>query len=143
MRTNVTFRHPAEFVPLSDEDGVLAVSGALWFVTLLQDVAGLQIDDDSCQEDWGVVIFARRNGRRFWIGLSAWDAANTWLAQFHHGPFAWLQRFGSSGKGEFRRLLCNVHAVLNEDPAVSDVAWYAESEMSKAEPAGFRTPVED
>src|SRR6516162_6681702 len=103
MRTNVTFRHPAEFVPLSVEDGILAVSGAQWFAALLRRIRGLEIDEDLCQEDWGVVFFARRNQKKFWIGLSAWDSEGAWLAHFHHGSFARLQRFSSSGKKELKR----------------------------------------
>jgi hypothetical protein len=30
MRAHVTFRYPAEFVPLSKEDGILAARGAQW-----------------------------------------------------------------------------------------------------------------
>src|SRR5437868_5003327 len=74
MRTNVTFRHPAQFVALSDEGRILAVNGALWFAMVLQRVPALQIDDDLCQEDWGVVLFARRRNKTFWIGLSGWQA---------------------------------------------------------------------
>jgi hypothetical protein len=141
MRTNVTFRHPAEFVPLSDQDGILAVSGAQWFVTLLRRVAGLEIGEALCQEDWGVVIFARRKQRTFWIGLSAWDSEGAWLAHFHHGSFAWLQWFSSSGKNELKCLLADVHEVLANEPAISEIAWYEESEMSKPGPVGFPTPV--
>lgn len=62
MRTHVTFRHPAEFVgDLEDGGGVLAVPGAQWFAALLRRVPGVEIDKDLCQEDWGVVFFARRN----------------------------------------------------------------------------------
>ena len=91
MRTNVTFRHPAEFVPLSEDDGILAVSGANWFGALLGRVPGLVIDDNACQEDWGVVFFVRHNQVKFWIGLSAWDETGKWLAHFHYGSFAWLR----------------------------------------------------
>ena len=66
MRTNVTFRHPAKFVAFSDEDGVLAASGAGWFVDLLRRVPALEVDDDLCQEDWGIVG----------IGLGAWAIGN-------------------------------------------------------------------
>ena len=142
MRTNVTFEHPAEFVPVSDEDGILTVSGAQWFAELLRRVSGLEIDQDLCQEDWGVVFFAQRNEKKFWIGLSAWDAEGAWLAHFHHGSFAWLQRFSSSGKNELKRLLADVHEVLASEPAISHIAWHEESEMSKPQPAGFPTPVD-
>lgn len=136
MRTNVTFRHPAEFVPLSDDDGILAVSGAQWFAALLRRVPDLEIDEELCQEDWGLVYFARRNQKKFWIGLSAWDSDGAWLAHFHHGSFAWLQRFSSSGKNELKRLLADVHEVLASEPAISEIAWHEETKMSKPQPAG-------
>jgi hypothetical protein len=142
MRTSVTFRHPAEFAPLSDEDGILAARGAQWFSALLRRVPCLQIDEDLCQEDWGVVFFARRNQMKFWIGLSAWDSDGAWLAHFHHGSFAWLQLFSSSGKNELKRLLADVHNVLATEPGINDIAWHDGSEMSKPQPAGFPTPVE-
>ena len=142
MRTTVTFRHPAEFVPLSDEDGILAVDGAQWFAPLLRRVAALQIDEDLCQEDWGVVFFACRHKSKFWIGLNAWDVEGAWVAHFHHGSFAWLQWFRSSGKSELSRLLADVHDVLATEPGVTEIAWHEESEMSKPKPAGFPTPVE-
>jgi hypothetical protein len=140
MRTNVIFRHPAEVVPLSDEDPILAVSGAEWFAALLQRVPGLEIDDELCQEDWGVVLFARREEKKFWIGLSGWDADGAWLAHFHHGSFAWLQRFTSSGNSELKRLLTDVHDVLASTPAIFNIVWHEESDMSKPHPAGFPTP---
>lgn len=143
MRTNVTFHHPAEFVSFSDEDGVLSVGGAQWFVTLLRRVPGLEINEKLCQEDWGVAIFAKRADRKFWIGLSMWpDGEHAWLVHFHHGSFAWLQRFSSSRQRELQKLACDVHRVLTSEPLVSDVVWYDESQMRKAEPDGFATPVE-
>jgi hypothetical protein len=131
MRTKVTFRHPAQFVPLSDEDGILAVSGAQWFASPLRRVPGLMIDADLCQEDWGVVLFARREQRKFWIGLSAWDSEGAWLAHFHHGSFAWLHWFSSSGNNELRRLLADVHDVLACEPAISEIAWHEDNDRSK------------
>jgi hypothetical protein len=143
MRNNVTFRHPAEFIGDSEDGGgVLAVSGAHWFGELLRRAAGLQLDEDLCQEDWGVVFFARRNQKRFWVGLSAWDSEGAWLAHFHHGSFAWLQWFTASGKSELQRLLADVHDVLASDPAITEIAWYEESEMGKPEAVGFSTPIE-
>src|SRR5262249_20354242 len=100
------------------------------------------IDNELCQEDWGVVVFARRNQKKFWIGLSFWDVGGEWLAHFHHGSFPWLQWFSSSGNDELKRLLADVHAMLTSEPAISGVLWYEEREMSKAEPVGFRRPVE-
>jgi hypothetical protein len=140
MRTNVTFRHPAEFVSTSDEDGILSVNGGQWFAALLRQVPGFEIDEDQCQEDWGVVFFAQRNQKKFWIGLSAWSSEDKWIAHFHHASFAWWQRFGSSGKNELKHLLAGVHEVLASETAISDIAWYEESEMHKPQPAGFPTP---
>jgi hypothetical protein len=143
MRINVTFRHPAEFVGDSEDGGgVLAVRGAHWFAALLRRVPDLQIDEDLCQEDWGVVSSARRNQKKFWIGLSAWDSEGAWIAHFHHASFAWLQRFSSSCKNELKRLLVGFHEVLSSEAAISDIAWHEESEMNKPQPASFPTPVE-
>ena len=68
MRNNVTFHYPANFVPVSDDDGILSVTAADWFVSLLRRVNDLSVRSDLCQEDWGVVVFAERAGKRFWIG---------------------------------------------------------------------------
>lgn len=70
MRTNVIFRHPTEFVAASAEDDILSADGADWFVSLLRQIPGLEIEPQLCQEDWGVVVLAKRKGKRFWIGLS-------------------------------------------------------------------------
>lgn len=143
MRTNVTFHHPAELVTISDEDGILAVEGAKWFIALLRRVPDLEIDEELCQEDWGVVIFVRRAQKKFWIGLSVWpDGEHAWLAHFHHGSFAWLQRFVPSGQRGFLALVNEVHRALTSEPAVSDVLWYEESQMGKSEPNAFATPVD-
>ena len=61
MRTNVSFRHPAPFVPLPDTEDILAVGGTQWFADLLRRVPDIGIDREPCQEDWGVVFFVRRN----------------------------------------------------------------------------------
>jgi hypothetical protein len=141
MRNSVIFRHPAGFVPLSYEDGVLAVSGAQWFIPLLRQVPGLQIDDELCQEDWGVVVFARRERKKFWIGLSFWpDGEHLWLAHFHHGSFAWLQRLISSRKSELQKLVLNFHETLAKEPAISDIVWYEEGTLKQANPTGFSKP---
>jgi len=142
MRSNVSFRHPAEFAALPDTEDILAVGGARWFADLLRRIPDLELDGELCQEDWGVVVFARRKEKIFWIGLSAWQGDHTWLAHFHHGSFAWLQWFRSSGKEELRRLLADAHAVLSSEPAVSDIVWYEEKEMRKGNPRGFATPID-
>src|SRR5206468_3241355 len=97
-------------------------------------VPGLHIDQDPCQEDWGVVFFARRNQKKFWIGLSAWDVDGAWLAHFHHGSFAWLQSFRTFGKNELNRLLADVHNVLVNESAITDITWHEESDMRKPRP---------
>lgn len=141
MRTNVSFEHPAEFVPVSGEDGVLAVAGAKWFLALLSRIPGLSANAELCQEDWGVVIFAERNKKRFWVGLSMWpESDHAWLAHLHHGSSAWLQRFSSSGKSEFAQVALELHKVLKSEPSVSAVSWYREGDMTKAKPNGASTP---
>jgi hypothetical protein len=103
----------------------------------------LEVNDDLCQEDWGVVVFVRRESKRFCIGLSAWrDGERAWLAQVRHGSFAWLQRFGRSGKTELDRLVSDLHEMLASDPAVSAITWYHESEMSKPDSNGSANPAE-
>lgn len=141
MRNNVTFRFPAEFVPVSDEDGILSTAGADWFVSLLRRVAGLSVQSELFQEDWGVVIFAERDGNRFWIGLSLWpEDEPAWLAHFHHHSFAWLQRWSAAGKRELERLVSDFHSVLASEPAVRDIAWYRERDMSRADVQSSPTP---
>ncbi len=125
---------------VSDEDGILDVSGAEWFASLLRRVPNLAVDQDLCQEDWGVVFFVRRGRYKFWIGLSAWIADGTWLIHLHHGSFAWLQWLSTTGRSELGHLILDVHKVLINDPEVTEIAWYVESEMSKPWPAGFPTP---
>ena len=141
MRTNVVFEHPADFVPVSDEDGVLAVRGAQWFVDLLQAIPGLEIDPRLCQEDWGVAIFVCSGNKKFWVGLSMWpESDRAWLAHVHHGSFAWLQRFSTSGRAELERFVTNVHHALADNPSITNVVWYQESAMRKASPIGAATP---
>jgi len=142
MRTNVTFRHPAEFVPLSREDGILATGGAGWFVGLLRRIPGLSLDDNLCQEDWGVAIFVRMEQSELWIGLSLWpDEQQTWLAHCHHR--GWLQRVTPSGRRALGRLVSELHSVLSSDPAVSAVDWYEERQMTSENPQRYATPTDD
>ena len=141
MRTSVAFKYPAEFVPLSDEDGILAVSGAEWFVSLLRRVDGLSVQTELCQEDWGVVVFAERAGQRFWIGLSEWpDDEPAWHAHIHHDSFAFLQRWSAAGKRELERSASDIHSVLASEPKVRDIAWYHESDMNRAHAPSSATP---
>jgi hypothetical protein len=130
MRTHVTFRHPAGFVPLSDEDGILSVAGAEWFVSLLKQVPDLAVRSDLCQEDWGIVAFAERSERKFWVGLST-EEEGAWVAHFHHGSWAWLQRLSPSGNRALQRLVQDFHRVLANQAAVSEITWYREDDMMK------------
>jgi hypothetical protein len=144
MRTNITFRYPAEFLAHEEYgEDVLAVRGAQWFADLLKRVPGLEVDEELCQEDWGVVVFARRNQKTFWIGLTPWDwiTEGAWNAHFHHGSFSWLQWFSSTGKEEFKRLLIDVHDVLVSEPTITEIAWFEEREMNKPGPHSYPTPV--
>ena len=141
MCNNVKFQYPAEFVPLSDEDGILAIEGTAWFVQLLQRIPDLTVNPELCQEDWGVVIFARRNGRKFWIGVSMWpEGEHAWLAHFHHDAFSWIQKLSASGKAELRRLVTDFHQVLASEEAVTEIKWHLESEMMRANPREFSSP---
>jgi hypothetical protein len=143
MRNNVTFVHPAPFEPVSDEDGVLSVAGARWFVEILRRIPGLELDPEPCQEDWGVVVFARRSGSRFWIGVSAWfDFEQGWHAHVNHGSMAILQRFRRAGRQEFARVIEDLHAALGADPRVSSIAWFHEREMGQPNPSPAPTPAE-
>lgn len=141
MRTHVSFQHPAEFVPISEEEGVLSVSGIDWFVALLQRIPRLQIDPKLCQEDWGVVIFIPRDGMKFWIGIGGpYHKQGQWLVFLNHGSLAWLQRFHKAGKQALQQLAIDLHEVLSADPAVSEIRWYEPRETLKAEPIGSATP---
>jgi hypothetical protein len=102
-------------------------------------VPGLRIDNDLCQEDWGVVYFTERNQKRFWIGIGSWDEG-AWIAHVHHRSFAWLQRVSPSGNDGLNRLLGDLHDTLASDQAVSEIKWYEEREMLKPRPIGFPRP---
>ncbi len=149
MRTHVTFRHPAPFLPIRDEEGnivsdgtILSVQGADWFAAALKRIGALEIGPDLCQEDWGVVVFVKRNHKKFWIGLSMWpDYEQGWLAHIHHGSFAWFQRFSSSGNQELQDLAKDVHGALSNDPSVSEIAWYRQEELIKGPDSSSPTPV--
>jgi hypothetical protein len=141
MRTNVTFRHPAEFIPVSEDDGILAVAGAALFADMLRRIPGLDVSAPLVQEDWGVVATVTRNGCRFWIGVSLWpEGEGAWLAHVHHGSSAWIQRLTAKGKEELQKLARDLHATLDADVAVQDVVWFRESDMTKPAPDGIANP---
>lgn len=142
MRTHVIFDHPAAWVPVSEEDGILSVEGATWFVNLLEQVPDLTVDPDLCQEDWGVVVFATRNNKRFWIGLSFWgEDERRWCAHVHHHSFAWLQRVSASGRTELRRLIQDVHGALNSAAVVSHVSWLDQHAVDRGQGPGSPNPI--
>jgi hypothetical protein len=82
---------------------------------MLERLPGIEVDRDVCQEDWGVVIFVRSRGGRFWVGLSWYDEA-TWLAHFHHDDLAWLQRLRPSGRRALQQLVRDTRTMLASDP---------------------------
>ena len=130
IRNYVTFRCPIVFVPVSEDEGILAVAGTAWFLSLLKRVDGLAVRDDICQEDWGVVFFAKRAQLRFWIGLSAWPSdEGMWLAHFHHDSFAWRQRWSAAGQSELERLTYDIQSVLEGNPAISNAIWHSKHEL--------------
>jgi len=141
MRNKVLFQHPAEFVPNQDTEGVLSVDGAIWFLEILQVIPGIHVDEERCQEDWGVVFFARRNGSRFWIGLSAWmDDDADWLVHVHHRSFAWFQRWSRSGRDEFKQLVLDLHRVMESQAEVSNLRWYNRQELESGHGEGSPCP---
>jgi hypothetical protein len=141
MRTYVTFRHPGPFVRVSGDDGILSVEGADWFVALLRQVRDLEVRAELCQEDWGVVAFTARAARRFWIGLAV-EEDRAWMAHFHHGSWAWLQRFSPSGNRELQRLVQDFHEVLAHDAAVDAITWCRKDDVMKRCRFGSTAPDE-
>jgi hypothetical protein len=143
VRTHVTFRHPAPLVLVSEDDGILSIDGADWFVSLLKRIDDLTIDAELIQEDWGVVVKVARSGKTFWIGLSFWpEGDQAWLAHLHHGSFKLLQRLLPAGDRELRRLLSDLHVVLAAAPSISEVRWYQEDALMRSPLDGAATPNE-
>jgi len=140
MRNNVTFRYPAEFIGTEEDGaGVMAVEGASCLLQLLSGIRQIVVDPDPCQEDWGVVVFAERDRKPFWIGLSLYDEG-VWIAHFHGDSLAWLRWRSAPSNEELMELIADFHDVLCNEPAVSHVAWYTEQEMMRPNPQGFTTP---
>lgn len=133
MRNTVIFHHSAPLVVVSDEDGVLSVEGAGWFLDLLGTIPGIDLDQDVVQEDWGVVVRARRAERSFWIGLSTMGE-HEWVAHVHHDSFAWLQRFSAGGRAARAALVGDVDHALRIANA-SGLKWFDESDLNLRAPA--------
>ncbi|QDV75686.1 hypothetical protein [Botrimarina mediterranea] len=142
MRTNVCFRYPAPFVPVPDNELLLSTDGAIWFVDLLRKVPNLQINEELCQEDWGVVVFVNRNSARYWVGIGRLQDQNEgdWLAFFNPSPLSWLPWRRRHCRRELGNLIEAMHDVLQEDASVSQIVWYEEKEMRTPNPKGFATP---
>ncbi|MGC3998744.1 MAG: hypothetical protein QM767_15335 [Anaeromyxobacter sp.] len=133
MRNTVTFHHPAPLVFVSEEDGVLSIAGAGWFLELLRTISGLDLDHEVTQEDWGVVARASRAGCRFWIGLSGLGQHES-MAHVHHHSLAWLQRLSPGGRAALAALVGEVDRALRVAKA-TDVRWFEESNRNHRAPA--------
>jgi hypothetical protein len=132
MRDHVRFHADKEFVGTEEngEAGVLSVDGAGWFLELLAVVQGLAVEPRLCQEDWGVVIFAERDGKRFWIGLTWWpEGEGEWLVHVHHDSFALRQRLSRTGKEALVRLIADLDNALRWAPGVSGVVLSEERDL--------------
>jgi hypothetical protein len=68
------------------------------------------------------------------------DGEHAWLAHLHHRSSAWLQRRSTSGKRELERLASDIHNVLANEQAVTEIAWHHESDMTMPDPKAFATP---
>ncbi len=128
MRTNVSFRFSTEFVGAAESDDILGVNGVSWFIERLQRIPELSLASSLVQEDWGVVVFAERRKRRFWIGVSLFEE-DTWIAHVHHRSV--LQRLSPSGRRQLQALTQDLHVALSSDAAVSDVRWYRQKDLRR------------
>jgi hypothetical protein len=120
MRSVVEFHYPAAYVAATAVDDILGIKGATWFVELLRQIPRIEIDPDLLQEDWGVVIYAQRDGRRFWIGLSGFGN-DEWVAHVHHD--AWLQRYAAAGKAAYNELVRELERALRAAHA-TPMRWF-------------------
>ncbi len=131
MRDHIRFSCVHNFVGTEEVPDVLSVEGAGWFHGILQGIAGLEVDPELCQEDWGVVFFAAREEKRFWIGLGGWpDPGGHWLVHLHHHSFAWKQRFSRAGKEALEVLVADVERALRAVPSISGVASGSGTEVA-------------
>jgi hypothetical protein len=134
MRTTVRFRHPAPLVVVSDEDGVLSVAGADWFLDALRTIPGIELDQRLVQEDWGVIVRAHRGGRRCRIGLSSAGHEHEWVAHICPRSFAWLERFSPGARAARIALIGEVDRALRAAHA-SGFRWFDESDLNLRAPA--------
>lgn len=134
MRTTVSFHHPASLVVVSDEDGVLSVAGAGWFLDTIRTIPGIELDQRLVQEDWGVIVRAHRGGRRYRIGLSSAGHEHEWVAQVRPRSFAWLERFSPGARAARAALLDELDRALRTAHA-SGLKWFDESDLNLRAPA--------
>jgi hypothetical protein len=133
MRNTVRFQYPAPLVVVSDEDGVLSVEGAGWFLDMIKTIPGINLDQGVVQEDWGVVVCAHRTGRSYRIGLSSTGYEHEWVAHVRH-HLAWLERFSPRGRAAREALVGELGLALRAANA-SELKWFDESDLNLRAPA--------
>jgi hypothetical protein len=87
----ITFRYQIDYATVLEEDPVLSVAGATWFVAILREIPRLEVQPEVIQEDWGVFIKVHRDRAKFWIGLSEWNEHGMWIAHVHRDDWFWLR----------------------------------------------------
>lgn len=134
MRNTVSFHYPAPLVVVSDEDGVLSVEGAGWFLDMIRTIPGIDVEQSVLQEDWGVVVRVRLAGRSYRVGLSFTGNEHDWVAHVRHHSFAWLERFSPGGRAARAALVGEVDRALRTANA-SALKWFDESDLNLRAPA--------
>lgn len=134
MRNTVSFHLAAPLAVVSDEDGVLRVAGADWFLDTLRTIPGIELDQRLVQEDWGVIVCAHRDGRRYRIGLSSAGHEHEWVAHVRPRSFAWVERFSPGGRAARTALIGEVDRALRAAHA-SGLRWFDESDLNLRAPA--------
>jgi hypothetical protein len=134
MRNTVSFQYRAPMVVVSDEDGVVGVEGAGWFLDIIRTIPGIDLDQSVVQEDWGVVIPARLAGRSYWIGLSSTGDEHDWVAHVRPHALAWLERFSPRARAARAALVGEVDRALRTAHA-SGLKWFDENDVNLRAPA--------
>jgi hypothetical protein len=137
IRNHATFRHPEALEAHPDELDTLTIAGVDWFVDVLREIPRLAVDRELCQEDWGVVVFGRRDGFTFWFGLSYWDEEE-FVAHVHHRGL--LQRFRAAGRVAYATTIADLHVALSQHHSITHVAWHYESELDRSTSRGAASP---
>jgi hypothetical protein len=126
----VTFKYPAPYVGAPKSEDILGIEGATWFVEILRRIPSIEIDPELVQEDWGILVWVRRGGKAFWIGLSS-EGDEAWIAHVHHD--AWIQRVTPSGKRARYELVRALERALHDAGATS-MLWFEERDISLRQP---------